>query len=41
MDCIVHGVTNNWTRLNDFHFTFTFINILELYPGTQLLGKTV
>ena len=23
MDCIVHGVTKTWTRLNDFHFTFT------------------
>ena len=22
MDCIVHGVTKGWTRLNDFHFTF-------------------
>ena len=21
MDCIVHGVTKSWTRLNDFHFT--------------------
>ena len=21
MDCIVHAVANNWTRLNDFHFT--------------------
>ena len=20
MDCIVHGVTKSWTRLNDFHF---------------------
>ena len=20
MDCIVHGVTNSWTRLSDFHF---------------------
>ena len=22
MDCIVHGVTNNLTRLSDFHFHF-------------------
>ena len=22
MDCIVHGVTNSQTRLNDFHFHF-------------------
>ena len=22
MDCIVHGVTKNWTRLSDFHFLF-------------------
>ena len=21
MDCIVHGVTESWTRLSDFHFT--------------------
>ena len=21
MDCIVHGVARNWTRLSDFHFT--------------------
>ena len=20
MDCIIHGVTKSWTRLNDFHF---------------------
>ena len=24
MDCIVHGVAKNRTRLSDFHFTFTF-----------------
>ena len=23
MECIVHGVTKSWTRLSDFHFTFT------------------
>ena len=22
MDCIVHGVAKNWTRLSDFHFPF-------------------
>ena len=22
MDCIVYGVTENWTQLSDFHFTF-------------------
>ena len=22
-DCIVHGVTNSWTRLNNFHLTQT------------------
>ena len=21
MDCIVHGIAKNWTRMNDFHFT--------------------
>ena len=20
MDCIVHGIAKNWTRMNDFHF---------------------
>ena len=20
MECIVHGITKSWTRLNDFHF---------------------
>ena len=20
MDCMVHGITKSWTRLNDFHF---------------------
>ena len=24
MDCIVHGVAKSQTRLNDFHFHFTF-----------------
>ena len=23
MDCIVHGVTKNWTRLSDFHGHFS------------------
>ena len=23
MDCIAHGVTKSWTRLNDFHFDNT------------------
>ena len=23
MDCIVHGVAKNWTRLSDFHFHST------------------
>ena len=22
MDCIDHGVTNSWTQLSDFHFTY-------------------
>ena len=25
IDCIVHGVAKRWTRLSDFHFTFTFL----------------
>ena len=23
MDCIVHGVTENWTRMSNFHFHFS------------------
>ena len=26
MDCIVHGVAKDWTRLSDFHFTLAFNN---------------
>ena len=26
MDCIVHGVTDNWTRLSDLHFHFQIID---------------
>ena len=25
MDCIVHGGAKSWTRLSNFHFTFTFV----------------
>ena len=25
MDCIVHGVTKNWTQLGDFHFNFILV----------------
>ena len=25
MDCIVHGIAKSWTRLSNFHFTFTFV----------------
>ena len=25
MDCIVHGVTQSWTRLNDFHFQVALV----------------
>ena len=28
MDCVVHGVTKNWTRLTDFHSLTFFIIIL-------------
>ena len=27
MDCIVHGVAKNRTKLSDFHFQFTFNNV--------------
>ena len=33
MDCIVHGVTKNWTPLSDFHFHFyTFLRVETLSP---------
>ena len=25
VECIVHGLAKSWTRLSDFHFSFTFI----------------
>ena len=31
MDCIVHGVTKHWTRLNDFHFTFFVMLCLSYF----------
>ena len=30
MDYIIHAVTKSWTRWSDFHFQFTFKNILIL-----------
>ena len=30
MDCIVHGVTKNQTRLSDFHFALPFERKLKL-----------
>ena len=29
MDCIVHGVTQSWTRLSDFHFQGTLIEKMQ------------
>ena len=38
MDCIVHGVANNRTRLSDFHFDF--VNVLQLLLSTTLWYTT-
>ena len=27
MDCIVHGLAKSWTRLSDFHFHFSLLNL--------------
>ena len=36
MDCIVHGVAKNWTRLSNFHFTFlTCFSHVVLKIGLQ------
>ena len=37
MDCIVHGLTKSWTRLNEFHFTSFRIDWFALFAvqGTQ------
>ena len=32
MDCIVHGVAKNWTRLRNFHFSFPCIGNTEPQP---------
>ena len=34
MDYIIHGVTKSWTRLSDFHFTFTRI-VNEMFRSVQ------
>ena len=39
MDCTVHGVTMNQTRLNDFHFIALFM-VQLLYPY-MTTGKTI
>ena len=30
MDCIVHGVAKNQTRLSDFHFTSSLLTVLKI-----------
>ena len=37
MDCIVHGVANSQTRLDDFHF-HTFINLVKPYQPAKTLS---
>ena len=38
MDCIVHGVTESWTQLRDFHFQ-SFINKCSRKAFSSLLKK--
>ena len=38
MDCIVHGVTNSWTRLSHFHFQPGF-RVLPLHCHHQLIRR--
>ena len=33
MDCIVQGVTKNWTGLNGFHFYFQTVITLNCIKG--------
>ena len=40
MDCIIHGVTNSWTQLSDFHFTCAISEVLrEILNTEQILHK--
>ena len=35
MDCMVHGVAKSQTRLNDFHFHFTFNRLYMVHSRTM------
>ena len=43
MDCIVHGVTNSWTRLSEFHYNkFSYLknfNNISIYSLRELTQK--
>ena len=36
MDCIVHGVTNSWTWLSDFHFTKVCGFLINYLPSKRM-----
>ena len=40
MDYTVHGITKSWPRLSDFHFGFTFMDIVRP-RAKQLLSLVV
>ena len=37
MDCIVHGVAKNWTRLSDFHFSLLHLWYFDIFPQTWVI----
>ena len=39
MDCIDHGVTNSWTRLSDFHFTYSRLGFLLVTDVKRAKGN--
>ena len=39
-DCIVHGVTKNWTQLSDFHFHFPSLQA-DFFLPTELEGSPI
>ena len=41
MDCIAHGVANSQTRLTDFHFTFTFVDLQYIFTFLKFQKKHV
>ena len=41
MDCIIHGVTKNWTRLSDFHFLFWKLPLPSKYFTMQCFYQKI